>query len=531
MKLRTEAKSKLKRPQGRNGRIRRWAGQALRMLPLLMATSAASAQGTITFDQSEDFASSFTKQVGTVNAEFFNPGPFGHFHDRASGLEFSDFEPNTFTLRFDQSVRWTQYDINNSNDAGNYFTFTGAGVSATAQSAETGTDKRPSTPFTFLANEDYFFAATFPSSGSFYLQNLVFELLRDRTTGQINGTSAQVGFQNSSASFRSLSQQLQSIAATQRFSGGYQPLALTMPTRDDAIALVGYQETYVASGSSVAGGSACDAQCQSRINPWGGWISGYGVGGDVRSQGGISGLDYSSGGTQLGIYRNVDRYTLLGMFGGYSNQNVDSDDGDTADIESGQVGAFLRRGDCRGDYYILAGTAAYDHYRTARDSGARGEFDGGQLGTYLERGREIQWGRTVLRPNVGLQYIWLHQDGHSETGLGAANLDGVNEHSLRALVGSSFQGPSRSMIGGNVSPYASAHWMHEFLDTTTNVNGQVGGAGFTTSGLSLGRDWAVIGTGLNYSRGGWTSLFAGYNLQTNDRQTFHAGNGGLQFAW
>ncbi len=512
------------------GKLKRWAGWALRTLPLLtLASTTASAQGTITFDGTEGNIA-LTKQVGIVNAEFFDPGPLGHFHNSSSGLQFGSFEPNTFKLRFDQTVRWTGYDISGSDNATNTFNFTGAGVSSASQSAENGTSKQPTTPFTFLANEDYAFAAMFPTGNIFYLQNMVFELLRAQTTGQINGTSAQVGFQNSSASFRSLSQQLQNISATQRF-GGYQPLAQMMPTREDAIALVGYQEIGMASGSSNEGTDAHGSCCQSRINPWGGWVSGYGVGGDVRGQSGIAGLDYSSGGTQIGIYRNLDRYTLLGMFGGYSNQNVDSDGGDTADIESAQVGAFLRRGDFQGDYYILAGTAAYDHYRTERDSGARGDFDGGQLGTYLERGREINFGGVVLRPNVGLQYIWLHQDGHDETGIGAASLDGVNEHSLRTLVGSSFQGVSRSMVGGNVSPYASAHWMHEFLDTTTNVNGQVGGAGFTTGGLSLGRDWAVLGTGLNYNQGGSTSLFAGYNLQTNDRQTFHAGNGGLQFAW
>jgi uncharacterized protein with beta-barrel porin domain len=81
--------------------------------------------------------------------------------------------------------------------------------------------------------------------------------------------------------------------------------------------------------------------------------------------------------------------------------------------------------------------------------------------------------------------------------------------------------------------------MHEFLDTYTDFTARFSNpnhvnfssnAKFTVRGNDSGRDWAVLGTGLNYDRGNWR-LFSGYDITMNSKQVLHTGNAGLAYGW
>jgi uncharacterized protein with beta-barrel porin domain len=76
--------------------------------------------------------------------------------------------------------------------------------------------------------------------------------------------------------------------------------------------------------------------------------------------------------------------------------------------------------------------------------------------------------------------------------------------------------------------------LHEFLQTDVAVNSffaPVGGGSFAIQGLNLGRDWAIIGGGLNYELPGGWQLYANYDAQVNTQQVFHVGSGGAQVTW
>ena len=47
----------------------------------------------------------------------------------------------------------------------------------------------------------------------------------------------------------------------------------------------------------------------------------------------------------------------------------------------------------------------------------------------------------------------------------------------------------------------------------------------------MGRDWAVLGTGVNCDLGCNWSTYANYDLMLNDQTTFHIGSGGVQYLW
>ncbi len=347
-------------------------------------------------------------------------------------------------------------------------------------------------------------AQTQIQSGSFQFQTL---------SHQINNIAGSIASQSSSMNFVALSPPPTATSGEYQLVSYEEPSIDTVDYQDSSMPLRG--RTY--QGSPVARGG------------WGAWTQAYGIGGSADSHLGVAGLDYGAGGTQMGIYRSVDDHTLVGFYGGYGYQSVDTDENSEADVNSGMVGSFLRRNDNDGNYYILAGNAGYDDYETSRSGDITGNFDGVQTGVYLERGWTHRLNRVIVGPNVGLQHIWIHQDDHTESGVGGVTLDDLDARSLRSLVGSNFTFDRQfsGALGYCWMPNARANWMHEFLDTSSVVTGSASGSSFSVAGLDLGRDWAILGLGLSGNRNRAVTLFANYDLQFNGRQEFHTGSGGL----
>ncbi|WP_283434614.1 autotransporter outer membrane beta-barrel domain-containing protein [Neorhodopirellula lusitana] len=365
----------------------------------------------------------------------------------------------------------------------------------------------------------------------------VFELT-SLEAGQLLGSTTQTQFQNQNFQFQSLSNQVRTMAGS--FSGGNNAMglvSLTPPPRTAdgeyaPISLVSYEEPSVEQVSYQSGigsplGSRGQRTSSLTRSGWGGWMQGYGIGGSADGHQGVSGFDYGGGGTQLGLFRHIDAHTMVGFFGAYGYQNVSTDAGSEANVNSGMLGLFLHRNDHEGNYYTLAGNASYDDYDTSRTGGITGNYDGVQTGTYLERGLTRDLGVLTVQPNVALQYLWVHQDDHVESG--GTSIDDVDAHSLRSMVGANFYGNRHvhGPLGWRWTPNSRASWMHEYLDPTTSVTGVQGGSSFATQGLDLGRDWALLGVGLQGDRNAALSLYANYDLQVNDRQRFHTGSGGV----
>jgi outer membrane autotransporter protein len=85
-----------------------------------------------------------------------------------------------------------------------------------------------------------------------------------------------------------------------------------------------------------------------------------------------------------------------------------------------------------------------------------------------------------------------------------------------------------------MAPEFRAAWVHEFLDTDSAVVGRlgsVGSGGFIVKGLDMGRDWGLVGTGLNFNLGHGWAAYANYDAQVNEHQAFHIGSGSLQKTW
>ena len=351
----------------------------------------------------------------------------------------------------------------------------------------------------------------------------------DQLTGEIYGTAAQLGIQNTTQLYLLLQRRLRDQSA---FAGG--TLASAGASSSPQVMTVSYDK--------VSGRTSLD--CGDRVCPtWDGWIAGYGLGGSAEGDGNASGGDYQIGGTVFAVGRQLDDCHSAGFFGAYSAFDLELDGpSQSLTADDFQFGGYLRGADALG-YYVVAGSVGFDDYEATRridigpiDLSARGQTDGWQSAAWLERGLELQGGGWQLQPFGALQYVYLRQDGFTETGADPVNLQvaGIDSHALRGILGSSLSRPLRLAGGQLLTPQARALWLHEFLAPETSLNstfGGLGGASFVTRGLDFGRDWAVLGGGLDWRLNSQLALFANYDLQVNDRQALHLGSGGAELRW
>lgn len=351
--------------------------------------------------------------------------------------------------------------------------------------------------------------------------------------GDIYGSLSRLGIQNTNNAFWMLSQQL-----------GGSPLGPGAGSYASVNPSYSAGEVQLAAHSSSFGDTEPIVRGQCDCCPtYDGWVLGYGLGGDASSDGNAIGLEYNVGGTHFGASRWLDDCKRIGLFGAFAHTNADTTmPNQWASVDNVLLGGYLHSDD-GSNYYILAGAAAYDEYEASRrinfgtiNRTAQSDFDGNQAAAYLERGWDICWSGLQFRPLGALQYVYLHQDGVTETGAGTANLTvaPLDVHSLRGYVGSQIAWDTCTRRGWSLSPRLRAVWVHEFLDTNSLVTSGFGVAlppTFAVRGLDLGRDWALLGAGVTISpRDNMTLQFA-YDAQVNSRQTFHIGSASVSWLW
>lgn len=371
----------------------------------------------------------------------------------------------------------------------------------------------------------------------------------DQLSGELYGSLASSGIQGTTAWLGAIGDRLrptggmsaaggQGLARTQAIRTLEAPAARTGALQFASFERGGGTRTSGTSPIPIVSTSGADETLRPATELRG-WIGGYGLGGTASSDGNARGFNYGFGGTAFGVDRQLGADLVAGLAGGYAGSHVLTDGRQqSAQVDSLQVAPYFRR--LFGPGYLF-GVAGYSHdsYSTTRQLPgavtARGDYTGNQFSTYLEGGATYALGGWDLQPLVNLQYIALQQNGFTETGAGAAGLtvrSSVND-SLRPGVGLRVARPT--IVGGViVVPDLHARYAYELLDpdrlVTANLGGVVGG-GFTTAGNQLGRNFGLLGLGLNAAFTPNFGGYLGYDATTADRSVSHAGSGGLQFAW
>ncbi|MCC9658539.1 autotransporter domain-containing protein [Rhodopirellula halodulae] len=332
--------------------------------------------------------------------------------------------------------------------------------------------------------------------------------------------------------FQFLRDQVNEIAGSQSTGLDRQSasVATASMARPSSVQLVSYQST-IATDYARNNLLSDQGECRSRADR-GAWLRGFGIGGRAENRDTTTAFDYAGGGAQLGVFRWLNSETIMGTYFVFAGQDLSFDNGVSANVDSTQWGGFLHRHDSVGNYYLLAGSVGYNDHDTKRQD-AEGDFEGGQAGLFLERGWNRRWKHLVVQPAASLQYLFIGQEGYQEEGVAGAYVDDFSVHSLRSRAGFGLT-PDRCWTWREhwtIAPTVRVDWMHEYLDTNAVVSGVSDGTAFASQASDFGRDWALVNVGVRGNRGRQWSVYAGYDLQLNDRQDLHVASGSMIYRW
>ena len=301
--------------------------------------------------------------------------------------------------------------------------------------------------------------------------------------------------------------------------------------------------TFLAGGSTGSQTGNTGIRGQLDNDSMNGWIQGYGVGGSLRSDGNAAGVRYSQGGGLYGVDLGQDETGVIGIVGG--NSYVGYHDGldSKGQLTSYQVGFYgLKQNDLA---YVLGTTNyGYNDYGANRtvsvggiDQFLHGSFGGHQFGAYAETGLKLHAGWFHLQPLVGLQYLYLSQQGFDESGGPAAlNVDGSQATSLRSSLGGRLVVDRLTGPWGSVwTPYWHARWVAELLDDhrliTASFNGAPPGGAFTAQGTKLGQNYGVFGKGLAVQLSDQWSLYGNFDVMSGGRIYTETGSLGAVYTF
>ncbi len=272
------------------------------------------------------------------------------------------------------------------------------------------------------------------------------------------------------------------------------------------------------------------------------WANLYTLEGDVDADLNAAGYDYDVSGAALGVDFEVCQGIHLGLTAGYGQSNVDTDTSDNADIDSVQFGVY---GNYEAADFYLDGMIAYaqNDYETKRQMTiedlsriAKGDYAGDEWSVAAEFGRLFTIEGYNVQPFFGTRYIYLDEDGFTETGAGDLSLE-IDDRSTTSWKVFPGLRVNRPVVMGEQSyfvPELFAKMILELEDKKDVVSSSLTGApaagDFQVEGIDLDRDSYELGGGLNYLNGPF-QLSLNYAAEINDAKTTHLVTGGFQMLW
>jgi outer membrane autotransporter protein len=291
---------------------------------------------------------------------------------------------------------------------------------------------------------------------------------------------------------------------------------------------------------SAAGASGGD---ESRFAFWGRafgrWAS---TRGDVEADG----YDEDNYGAVLGADFQVSPNVVVGIVGGYLDDDLKFDDGDRGKIKRWTIGGYFS---ATIDRFYIDGSLSYasDNYRMHRTivygdtsclafnctSTASSKYDGDGFVGHAEIGYIFDLGEgTSLQPFAGLNYSSVDSDPFSETGggdLGLDVLDGTGK-TLQSRLGARLTGEWGS---GGVKwvPELRAEWRHEFKDDPAWIAANLQSLPdnpFVTIGSQVTGDLGVIGAGVTALMDNGVGVFFDYQGAFGSGYHSHIVQGGVR---
>ncbi|HUB67985.1 MAG TPA: autotransporter outer membrane beta-barrel domain-containing protein [Candidatus Methylacidiphilales bacterium] len=286
----------------------------------------------------------------------------------------------------------------------------------------------------------------------------------------------------------------------------------------------------------ILGGVATDAKDMKEVAPvteqnrWSTFISGNVILADISSDPDVAHANFTTGSVMAGADYRIDDHWAVGGLVGYGHTDATLDqDGSTTDVDSYSPGIYATYA---GGGWYANGILTYDYnsYTENRSIGflsrmANGSTDGSQYNADLDGGYEFHSGNWTFGPTAALQYVHLDIGGFTEGGANAADLAIANQQddSLRSRLGGEFRYQTNWWGSVVATPYVSAVWQHEYLQSSAGITSQFAGQGlgsFTINTSTQDRDAALLDAGLDAQLNRALSVFIDYQAQAGQSDFF-----------
>ncbi|WP_208948236.1 autotransporter outer membrane beta-barrel domain-containing protein [Segnochrobactrum spirostomi] len=238
------------------------------------------------------------------------------------------------------------------------------------------------------------------------------------------------------------------------------------------------------------------------------WAQAYGGWGQTEGDGNASTLSRSIGGFLMGIDSPLGEAWRVGLLGGYS-QSTFNVDGVNSSADSDKYDLGLYGGARFGDLGLRFGAGYTWHDLSMDRSLAVGglaetlssNYQAGTAQVFGEAGYGFHFGATTAEPFADLAYVNLKTDGFTETGgVAALSGDGETFDTTYSVLGLRLGHAVPVATGGALMLTGSLGWQHAYGGLTpTQTAFFAGSSAFTTSGVPIARDTALIDVGFGYN--------------------------------
>ncbi|MFJ5299255.1 autotransporter-associated beta strand repeat-containing protein [Pseudomonas sp. NPDC088368] len=270
------------------------------------------------------------------------------------------------------------------------------------------------------------------------------------------------------------------------------------------------------------------AGCQNEMV---GWMRVLGSWGEAKGDSNTAKLDHNVSGFMLGTDKQIDDQWRVGAAAGYTRSDLNAHDRhSTASVDSYHLAAYMNY---QLDTLAARFGAVYSWHdiESKRDVSVgnysdrlKAKYDARTAQVFGEVGYTLEAGGVSFEPFAGLAHVDYDSDRAKEKG-GIARLSADSDQNMTfSTVG--VRAGKRIQLGkdSEITPRGSIGWRHAYGDTKpdadlTFING---GASFSTQGVPIARDAAVVEAGLDFQVGEDSKLGIGYSGQLSKENKDHA---------
>ena len=262
-----------------------------------------------------------------------------------------------------------------------------------------------------------------------------------------------------------------------------------------------------------------------------GWMRVLGTWGHMGGDSNTAKLDRNLSGFLLGTDKQVDDAWRVGVAAGYTRSDLDAKRrNSSADVDSYHLMAYTAY---QQEAFAARMGVAYSWHDVeskrnvavgAEGQRLKADYKARSAQVFGEVGYTIQTPSVALEPFAGLAYVNYDSDTIKEKGGSAALRGDADQDITYSTLGVRIGQTITLGNGSKITPRGSIGWRHAFGDTKPDADLSFinGGGSFSTQGVPIAKDSAVVEAGLDYQISQNGRLGLGYSGQLSRNDKDHA---------